>query len=92
MGSILEQNHLMVKGRNSEFSSENTKTLNLQISKVIDLFAIKSKPLFSLESRYRLPFSENSIMLRFRFIGNSNVPAKTGNAESGWDILAAEWF
>ena len=30
-------------------------------------------------------------MLRIRFIGGSNVPVRTGNAESGWDILVLEW-
>ena len=29
-------------------------------------------------------------MHRSRFIGNSNVPAETGNVQSGWDILVAE--
>ena len=55
-----------------------------------DPFAIKSMPLFSLESRHSLPFSENSIMRRFRFIDNSNVAAEIGNVQSGWDILVAE--
>ena len=29
-------------------------------------------------------------MRLFRFIGSSNVAAKTGNVQSGWDILVVE--
>ena len=29
-------------------------------------------------------------MRRFRFIGNLNVAAETGNVQSGWDILVAK--
>ena len=78
----------MVKGRNSESES---KTLNSQTSKVTDPFAINSRPLFSLESRHSLPFSENLIMRRFHFMGNSNFAAETGNVQSRWVILVTEW-
>ena len=76
----------MVKGRNSEFSS---KARNFEQP---DLQSGQPNPgKVFLESRHSVPFSENSIRRRFRFIGKSNIVAETGNVQSGWSILVAEW-
>ena len=72
------------------YFSQNTKPLKFQQSKVTDSFANKSMPLFSVESRHSLPFSENSNMRQCCFIGNSNVDAETANVQSGWKILVGE--